>query len=69
MITLTSPVTLTEGAYWVSVQAREDFANSGQWVWDNRSVISNSVGPGKTRAAASGCLTWGGKRNEKPLPT
>src|SRR5215208_98328 len=30
-ITLTSPVTLAEGAYWVSVQAREDSAASGQW--------------------------------------
>src|SRR5437762_12714260 len=31
MITLIRPVMLTEGAYWVSVQAREDFTTSGQW--------------------------------------
>ena len=30
-ITLTSPVMLAEGTYWVSVQAREDFASSGEW--------------------------------------
>jgi len=56
MITLTSPVTLTEGAYWVSVQAREDFTTSGQWFWDNRSVISNSGAAWQNTAAAS---RWG----------
>jgi hypothetical protein len=34
VITLTSPVTLTEGACRVSVQAREDFASSGERFWD-----------------------------------
>jgi hypothetical protein len=42
IITLTSSVTLNEGTYWISVQAREDFSSAGQWFWDNRSVISNA---------------------------
>jgi hypothetical protein len=42
IITLTSSVTLNEGTYWMSVQAREDFSSAGQWFWDNRSVISNA---------------------------
>ena len=41
-ITLTSPVMLTAGTYWVSVQARQDFTPAGQWFWDNRLVMSNS---------------------------
>jgi hypothetical protein len=42
LITLTSPVMLTEGTYWVSMQAREDFSSSGEWFWGNRLVTSNS---------------------------
>ena len=38
VITLTSPVMLGEGTYWVSVQAREDFTSSGEWFWGNRLV-------------------------------
>jgi hypothetical protein len=41
IITLTSPVTLGPGTYWVSVQARQDLS-AGQWFWDNRLIISNS---------------------------
>jgi hypothetical protein len=51
VITLTSPVTLTKGAYWVSVQAREDFVSSDQWFWDNRLVISNSGAAWQTPVA------------------
>jgi hypothetical protein len=41
VITLTQPVTLSEGHYWVSVQARQDIINSGFWLWHNRTVQSN----------------------------
>jgi hypothetical protein len=54
VITLTSPVMLAEGTYWVSVQAR-GFHFGGQWFWDNRLVISNSERPGKP-----GRRFWGG---------
>src|ERR1043166_7436174 len=42
LITLTTPVVLGPGTYWVSVQARQDDVSAGQWFWDNRLVISNS---------------------------
>ena len=60
LITLTSPVTLPEGAYWVSVQAREDYSASGEWFWDNRSVISNSGAAWQNPGGGFGvgCLTW-----------
>jgi len=63
MITLISPVTLTEGAYWVSVQAREDFNTSGQWFWDNRLVISNAGAAWQNPGGGfgAGCLTWARK--------
>ena len=40
-ITLTSPVSLSAGTYWVSVQARQDIGTAGQWFWDNRTASSN----------------------------
>ena len=60
LITLTSPVTLPEGAYWVSVQAREDYSAFGEWFWDNRSVISNSGAAWQNPGGGFGvgCLTW-----------
>ena len=63
VITLTSPVILTPGTYWVSVQARQDFTPAGQWFWDNRSVISNSGAAWQNPGGgfAVGCLTWGRK--------
>jgi hypothetical protein len=69
LITLTSPVTLSEGAYWVSVQAREDFSASGAWFWDNRSIISNSGAAWQKPGGGfgAGCLTW--DRKTTCLPT
>jgi hypothetical protein len=68
LITLTTPVTLTAGTYWVVVQAREDLATGGQWFWDNRTVTSNSgaawQNPGGGFAV---CPTWG--RKTTCLPT
>ena len=60
VITLTEPVTLPEGHYWVSVQARQDVITSGFWLWHNRTVQSNSgaawQNPGN--AFATGCVIW-----------
>jgi hypothetical protein len=43
VIPLTSPANLTGGAtYWVSVQARQDFATNGQFGWQDRTVQSTS---------------------------
>src|SRR4029077_15674606 len=42
VIALTEPVILSEGHYWVSVQARQDVITSGFWLWHNRTVQANS---------------------------
>jgi hypothetical protein len=43
IICLTSPLVLTPGTYWVSVQARMDFTPGGEWGWTDRSVTSNNA--------------------------
>jgi hypothetical protein len=60
VITLTEPVTLPEGHYWVSVQARQDITQAGFWLWHNRSVQANSgaawQNPGN--GFGTGCVVW-----------
>jgi hypothetical protein len=61
VITLTSPCVLAgPGAYWVSVQSRQDFNPAGQWFWQNRSVQSGFPAawqnPGD--GFGTGCATW-----------
>ena len=60
VITLTEPVTLSEGHYWVSVQARQDIINSGFWLSHNRTVQANSgaawQNPGN--GFGTGCVVW-----------
>jgi len=60
VITLSEPVTLTQGHYWVSVQARQDIITSGFWLWHNRTVQSNSgaawQNPGN--GFGTGCVVW-----------
>jgi hypothetical protein len=60
VITLTEPVTLPEGHYWVSVQARQDIITSGFWLFHNRTVQSNSgaawQNPGN--GFGTGCVIW-----------
>ena len=60
VITLTEPVTLAEGHYWVSVQARQDITQSGFWLWHDRTVQSNAgaawQNPGN--GFGTGCVVW-----------
>jgi hypothetical protein len=60
VITLTEPVTLPEGHYWVSVQARQDITQAGFWLWHNRTVQANSgaawQNPGD--GFGTGCVVW-----------
>src|SRR4051812_40743499 len=59
-----APVSLTPGTYWVSVQARQDFATAGQWFWENRTAAvgngaawknpGNGFGTGCTAFARKG---------------
>ena len=60
VITLTSPVILGPGTYWVSVQARQDADTVGQWFWDNRLVISNAGAAWQNPGGGFmvGCTTW-----------
>jgi hypothetical protein len=60
VITLTEPVTLPEGHYWLSVQARQDITQAGFWLWHNRTVQANSgaawQNPGN--GFGTGCVIW-----------
>jgi hypothetical protein len=62
-VTLSPPLTLGTGTYWVSVQANQNFTTSGQWYWDNGTVTSNAgaafANPGGGWAPA--CTMWGRK--------
>jgi hypothetical protein len=60
-IDLSSPCQLSPGAYWVSVQARQDREN-GLWFWIARTIMSGSAGaawqnPGD--GFETGCVNWG----------
>ena len=63
VITLTSPVSLGQGTYWVAVQSRQDFTPFGQWFWDNRFVSANQgaawQNPGD--GFGTGCTTYANK--------
>ncbi len=60
VITLTEPVTLPEGHYWVSVQARQDITQAGFWLWHNRTVQSNSGAAWQNPGNGFGteCVVW-----------
>jgi subtilisin-like proprotein convertase family protein len=68
-ITLSSPAVLAPGTYWVSVQANMNFTPTGQWFWDNRSVIANSGAAWRNPGAGFGvgCTSFG--RKTTCLPT
>jgi len=61
VITLGSPAVLTEGTYWVSVQARQDFGLAGQWFWGDRSVQNGNPAAWQNPGGGFGtpCSTWG----------
>jgi hypothetical protein len=58
-VSLTAPVTLTSGIYWVSVQAHMPFDPNGQWGWTERTVQTNSPAAWQNPAGGFGvCPTW-----------
>jgi hypothetical protein len=60
VINLAVPAVLSEGTYWVSVQANMDFAVGGQWGWTDRTVQNNSPAAWQNPGGGFGiCLTWG----------
>ena len=59
-INLPSGLTLGEGTYWVSVQARMDFTPGGQWGWTDRITTSNSAATWQNPGGGFGtpCTAW-----------
>ena len=41
-VNLTPAAVLSEGTYWIEIQANMDFATQGEWGWSDRTVQSNS---------------------------
>jgi hypothetical protein len=60
VITLSSPVVLAAGTYWLSVQARQDLAPTGRWFWHNRTVQSNQGAAWQNPGGGYGpiCTNW-----------
>ena len=59
VINLTTPAVLTQGAYWISVQANMDAAVGGQWGWTDRLVQSNQGAAWQNPGGGFGvCPTW-----------
>lgn len=66
LIPLSHPLALPAGAYWVSVQANEDYAGGGQWFWRNRrDPVVNSFAawrnPGGGFGRPSCTVQWGSR--------
>jgi hypothetical protein len=63
MINLITPQGLTAGAYWISVQAVQNFNPNGQWFWHNRTVQTNAgaVWQNPGDGYGTGCTTWNRK--------
>jgi hypothetical protein len=58
-VTLTVPVALMSGIYWVSVQAHMPFDPNGQWGWTDRTVQTDSPAAWQNPAGGFGiCPTW-----------
>jgi hypothetical protein len=62
-IDLPNPLFVSQGTYWVSVQARQDFSPNGQWFWHNRTVQSNAgaVWQNPADGYGTGCTSWNRK--------
>ena len=53
---------LTEGTYWIEIQANMDFATQGEWGWTDRTVQSNSPAAWQNPGGGFGvCPTWAPK--------
>ncbi len=60
IISLTTPVDLNAGTYWVSVQARMDFGTGGQFAWlTSGGAYGNIAQWQNPNGGFGGCTTWG----------
>ena len=59
-IILDPAVTLTAGAYWVSVQANQNYSQAGQWGWQDRTVQSGQGAAWRNpnNGFGTGCVDW-----------
>jgi len=60
-ITLPSTLVLTQGTYWVSVQAQMDFTPGGQWGWGDRTTTTNAEAVWQNPGGGFGipaCTSW-----------
>jgi len=60
-IPLPTPLVLSPGTYWVSIQARMNFDPFGEWGWSDRTVTSNLGAAWQNPGGgfATPCTTWG----------
>ena len=54
VVTLSPPIELFPGRYWLSVQANQTFSSAGQWGWLDRTQQAAAPPRGRTRAARMG---------------
>ena len=61
VLPLTQAVPLGPGLYWVSVQANQNFASTGQWGWTDRTVSVNSGAAWRNPGNGynTDCMAWG----------
>jgi hypothetical protein len=58
-VTLPSMAVLTEGTYWVEIQANMTFFSNGAWIWRDRTVQSNQGAAWQNPGGGFGvCPTW-----------
>jgi hypothetical protein len=51
---------LTEGTYWIEIQANMTFGTQGEWGWTDRTVQSNNGAAWQNPGGGFGiCMTWG----------
>jgi hypothetical protein len=67
-INLPSVAVLTEGTYWVEIQANMTFVPEGAWIWRDRTVQSNQGAAWQNPGGGFGvCPTWALKTSCIPL--
>jgi hypothetical protein len=58
-VNLPSPAVLTEGTYWVEIQANMTFIPNGLWLWRDRTMQSNNGAAWQNPGGGFGvCQTW-----------
>ena len=67
-VTLPSVAVLTEGTYWVEIQANMTFLPNGAWLWRDRTVQSNQGAAWQNPGGGFGvCPTWAWKTTCIPI--